>query len=169
MQIEEKPVVVGNQYYSHYVFDGEDIRKHLEISQNIISDLIKCSSNCKTWVVTLLAAMTALQMTRTDIGHFGWVSITVIFLFWFLDARYRYLEYKHRDRQLEFVELCRKGDSKVWSIIYIFDTGHIKGKPFKAAFCTKIFPFYFVLLVLNICLSWGREICISIESLSFYC
>lgn len=46
-----------------YVFKEDDIRQHLMMQQDIINRMANNSSNCKAWLITIVAALTALQIS----------------------------------------------------------------------------------------------------------
>lgn len=81
-----------------FKFDKEDIRQHLQMQQDIINRMATNSSNCKTWLITIVAALTALQITRDEITSYGWLIPILCVMFWYLDSFYLGLEKVHRDK-----------------------------------------------------------------------
>ena len=68
------------------------------------------SANCKTWMVTIVSAMMALQCTVDDLN--GWILLGIlpIALFWYLDVYYLHLERGMRNREMVFVNILKSND-----------------------------------------------------------
>lgn len=66
---------------------SDEKMKHLEMIQNIITQMANNSFLLKGWVVTLLAGIFALSWNQDGFLHYLLVYIPV-FMFWFLDAYY---------------------------------------------------------------------------------
>lgn len=136
-----------------YDFDKEDVRQHLNMHQDIINRMAANSSNCKTWVITLLAALTALQASMEKIMLYGWFVIVIVAMFWYLDAFYLMLERIHRAKEKKFVEILSDDDweGKIEEYIYHFSTETEECKfclMFKALFTPSCCIFYVVLIFL---------------------
>lgn len=136
-----------------YDFDKEDVRLHLNMHQDIINRMAANSSNCKTWVVTLLAALTALQASTEKIMNYGWFVIVIVTMFWYLDAFYLMLERVHRAKEKKFVEILSDDDweGNIEQCIYRFSTEAEEGKlclMLKALFSPSCCIFYLVLIFL---------------------
>lgn len=139
-----------------YVFKEDDIRQHLMMQQDIINRMANNSSNCKAWLITIVAALTALQITQETIHNFGWLMIIICLMFWYLDAFYLALERLHRDNERYFVSELKKENFSIEELIYCFST---KGNDklmltLKAMWSTSCFPFYIILIGLTVFLSW---------------
>lgn len=150
-----------------FKFDKEDVRQHLQMQQDIINRMAANSSNCKTWLITIIAALTALQITRNDIQSYGWLFIALCIMFWYLDSFYLGLEKVHRDKEKEFVdklkELNLDTEINLSDIpkIYRFSTVGEDGKThnirhaFSAMWNSSTTPFYGLMIVLSLILSYG--------------
>ena len=139
-----------------YVFKEDDIRQHLMMQQDIINRMANNSSNCKAWLITIVAALTALQITQETIHNFGWLMIIICLMFWYLDAFYLALERLHRDNERNFVSELKKENFSIEELIYCFSTkGNDKLMLTLKAMCsTSCFPFYIILIGLTVFLSW---------------
>lgn len=65
---------------------NDDDRQYLEMMQGNIERMAANSANCKTWMVTIVAAVMALQCSISALN--GWIllSILPVVLFWYLDG-----------------------------------------------------------------------------------
>lgn len=88
------------------IFNDDD-RLYLEMMQNNIERMASNSANCKTWMVTIVSALMALQCSITAIN--GWIllGIVPIFLFWYMDVYYLHLERGMRNRETIFLNMFR--------------------------------------------------------------
>ena len=144
----------------NYKFSQEDVRQHLTMQQDIINRMASNSSNCKTWLVTIIAALTALQISMAEIVNYGWLLIIIIIAFWYLDAFYLALERMHRDNEKQFVNSL--SEKQIPDTIYSFSMRSNKNKvclTIKAMLSTSCWPFYVLFAVMTIALSWGGIIC----------
>lgn len=144
---------------SKYQIKDEDIRQHLMMQQDIINRMASNSSNCKTWLITIVAALIALQISQDTIHNYGWLMIIVCVMFWYLDAFYLALERIHRSNEKSFVAKLKNQNDSVDELIYTFS-----GKRVKNMFCltlktmgaTSCLPFYVILIGLIAILAWGH-------------
>lgn len=155
---------------AEYKYSEEDVRQHLMMCQDIINRMAANSSNCKNWMITIIAALTALQITRQQIGDFGWLMVVVEFMFWWLDAFYLALERTHRKMESDFVKslASENGQNVIPNTIYTFSTngsGSKFGKTIKAMFSSSCLFFYFTIIVATISFSWGNPICLLLKLL----
>lgn len=153
-----------------YDFSNEDVRLHLNMQQDIINRMATNSSNCKTWAVTLLAAMTALQCTVREIAQYGWVMIAIVFMFWFLDAYYLMLERIYRKMEKDFVDKLERDNWKddISCIIFRFSTNseEQKMKLLKGAMWSPSCKYFYLTLIALCCLMlWGDDALKGIQSL----
>lgn len=82
---------------------SEDDRQYLQMMQDNISRMAANSTNCKTWMVTLVTGIFALGCGLEDLkGLLLFVAIPVL-VFWQLDTFYLELERKMRNRELDFI------------------------------------------------------------------
>lgn len=139
-----------------YVFKEDDIRQHLTMQQDIINRMANNSSNCKAWLIMIVAALTALQISQETIHSYGWLMIIVCFMFWYLDAFYLALERLHRNNESHFISELKKENYSIEELIYCFSTkGNNKFMlTMKAVWSTSCFPFYLILIGLVAFLTW---------------
>lgn len=83
---------------------NDDELQYLEMMQGNIERMASNSANCKAWMVTIVAALMALQCT--SIGDLnGWLLLGTlpVVLFWYLDVFYLHLERGMRNRERDFL------------------------------------------------------------------
>ena len=82
---------------------NDDERQYIQMMQSNIERMAANSANCKTWMVTIVAAMMALQCSIQQLN--GWIllGIAPIVLFWYLDVYYLHLERGMRNREQDFL------------------------------------------------------------------
>lgn len=154
-----------NGFMAKIKFDKDDIRLHLQLEQDIINRMASNSANCKTWLITIVAALTALQITRDDISSFGWLMPLLCLMFWYLDSYYLALEKKHRDKEKSFINTLSNLENSPdgYEIDGLYDFSLQKD---KCRFCEGIvkmgnsstLPFYLTLIILFLLLSYGKSI-----------
>lgn len=82
---------------------SDDARQYLQMMQENISRMAGNSSNCKSWLVTIVAGMLAISCGIETLN--GWIVLAVLptLAFWYLDVFYLHLERKMRNRELDFI------------------------------------------------------------------
>ena len=96
--------------------DSEYIRAHLSMMQSGITRMAENSRACKTWALTLVAAM-LVAITQFGVstagGSFGlremWIAVVPATIFWVLDAYYLALEKGFIESYNNFVRKFRSG------------------------------------------------------------
>ncbi len=86
---------------------NDDDRQYLEMMQGNIERMAANSSNCKAWMVTIVAAVMALQCSIDALN--GWILLGILpmVLFWYLDVFYLHLERGMRNRETLFLNILR--------------------------------------------------------------
>lgn len=74
------------------VLESSAVQSHISMLQSIIGRMAANSANCKTWTVTLVAAMLVLLVDKEMKIPNAWVCLIPIVLFYFLDCYYLGLE-----------------------------------------------------------------------------
>lgn len=136
----------------------EDDRHYISLLQENINRMAANSANCKTWLVTLVAAITALQLTAEDLRNILWIAPGLILLFYCLDSYYLSLERKFIALEKEFVSKAKISSEEILTEgIYSFNINEVKDK--RATFWSSLvswstWPFYLCLMLvaLGICL-----------------
>ena len=87
---------------------NDDDRQYLQMMQENINRMSCNSSNCKAWLITIVAAMLAVGCNITDLHWWLLLTIAPILIFWYLDSFYLSLERGMRNRQREFLNKARE-------------------------------------------------------------
>ena len=143
-----------------YEPDPEDVRAHLSMMQAVITRMAENSRACKTWAVTLVAAMLVV-ITQLDIstgsGGFGlletWIAVVPTTVFWVLDSYYLALERGFRDSYNRFLRRLRSRELKGDELFEIQAIDAGKRHFFGSLFSISTTPFYSMLGV-GIFVAW---------------
>ncbi len=112
--------------------DCPAVQAHISMMQNIISRMANNSANCKTWAITIIAAMLVLIVDKNSGFKNIWICYIPVSLFFFLDCYYLGLERLFIKKQEEFL-------TKVESGIYVEELYTIKGiSNFGTQFCATL-------------------------------
>ena len=87
------------------------------------------SANCKTWMVTIVAAILALQCSIDELN--GWILLAILpaIVFWYLDTYYLHLERGMRNREKSFIDILKRDDTEANKMaLYIFSPMMINKK-----------------------------------------
>lgn len=136
----------------------EDDRHYISLLQENINRMAGNSANCKSWLLTLVSAITALQLTAKDLRGILWIAPFLIVLFYYLDSYYLGLERKFIKLEGDFVEKASANTTdNPTEGIYSFNIDSVKEKratTWSAMGSESTLPFYLVLflIVMIICL-----------------
>lgn len=75
----------------------ELIKFYTGLMQDTITRLASNAAACKTWALTIVAAVIALTVGKNATGGILWVCIAILLIFWLLDAYYLSMERSYRD------------------------------------------------------------------------
>ncbi len=140
--------------------DPEDVRAHLSMMQSVITRMDENSRSCKTWAVTIVAAMLVVmakfEIPTTD-ESFGlletWIAVVPATIFWVLDAYYLALERGFRDSYDNFVRRFRS-EKLSRDDLFEIRAEHAGRRHFLGSLCTmSTLPFYSMLGV-GIFVAW---------------
>lgn len=136
----------------------EDDRHYISLLQENINRMAGNSANCKGWLLTLVSAITALQLTASDLRGILWIAPVLIVLFYYLDSYYLGLERKFIKLEGVFVKKAKANDTdNPTEGLYSFNIKSVNDKratTWNAMRSESTLPFYLVLflIVLIICL-----------------
>ncbi len=87
------------------------------------------SANCKTWMVTIVSALIALQCSIDDSNWWILLGILPIVLFWYLDVYYLHLQRGMRNLETDFLNMLRDKDFEMYEKkLFNFNPYKIKKK-----------------------------------------
>ena len=132
--------------------------EHIRIMQSVILRMAENSARCKTWCVTLLAALIALTIEKYDCKIYS-ICIAITVLFFFLDSYYLGLERSMRKKYSTFVDKVNNGEdvekeiyyvSKPWSNLkdYLYSLWRQLLSTVYGMVSFSTFPFYCVIILL---------------------
>ena len=91
------------------LFESESLRHYISLLQENINRMASNSTNCKTWMITIVCAMFALHFANETFKPYLWITLIPIILFCFLDAYYLGQEKRFRDIESDFVKKVKSG------------------------------------------------------------
>ncbi len=147
-------------YMTTSELDPDDVRAHLSMMQSVITRMDDNSRSCKTWALTLVAAILVVVTkfdTSVESNSFGpletWIAVVPTSLFWMLDSYYLGLERAFRESYNQFVERLHDNELEQEELFQIgtHDAKWQYGLP--SLFSISTFPFYAVLGV-GILVAW---------------
>ncbi len=105
------------------------IQLHINILQNIITRMASNSANCKTWAITIIAAILVLlfDKSKTEVSYLAYIPLTMFFS---LDCFYLGMERHFREEYKAFLEGIEKSENLDFKNVY-----KIKG---PKGICNKI-------------------------------
>lgn len=145
---------------------NDDDRQYLQMMQDNITRMASNSSNCKTWMITLVAGFCAIGCSIEKLN--GWIVIAVIpvIVFWYLDTFYLQLERKMRNRELDFIIKARTSHTSEDYKSALFNFAPLKKDSLTSeeedqgfvltnnrAFSKSIRPFYLWIIIVIVAIS----------------
>lgn len=132
------------------VLESSAVQSHISMLQSIICRMAANSANCKTWTVTLVAAMLVLLVDKEMEIPNAWVCLIPIVLFYFLDCYYLGLERLCIASQNDFLKRIYKDKDYIESL-YKVDGLKDRCKQFcnviEAMCSVSTTPFYLVVAI----------------------
>lgn len=108
---------------------NDDDRQYIEMLQGNIERMAGNSANCKTWMVTIVSALIALQCSIDDSNWWILLGILPIVLFWYLDVYYLHLQRGMRNLETDFLNMLRDKDFEMYEKkLFNFNPYKIKKK-----------------------------------------
>ena len=84
---------------------NDTCQHYISLLQDNINRMATNSSNCKAWLITLIAAIFAISASEGDIVTYIWMAYIPTFLFFFLDCFYLGVERRLRRIEKRFVAI----------------------------------------------------------------
>lgn len=89
--------------------ESSAVQAHITMSQGVINRMASNSSNCKTWTITILAAILALYADDKISTQTIWICYIPTGLFFFLDCFYLGLERQFIKKQSALITKINSG------------------------------------------------------------
>lgn len=90
--------------------ENSAIQAHITMLQGVINRMANNSANCKTWAITIIAAILVLYADDKVCKQDLWICYIPMCLFFFLDCYYLGLERQVIKKQSTFVIKVNNGD-----------------------------------------------------------
>lgn len=132
-------------------FESDSVRAHLAGLQSTVSRLAGNSAQCKTWAVTLTAALLVLTLEK-GIGVAMPVAALPIFIFALLDAYYLSLERRTRNLYVAFADKVRgqATPGSAEALLFSFGPTHRDTSIVACLGSGSVWIFYLGLLILAV-------------------
>ena len=134
--------------------DREDVRAHLSMMQAVITRMAENSRACKTWAVTLVAAILVVvsRFGSTDgQSAFGseaaLIALVPTILFWLLDSYYLALERGFRESYDRFIKQLHTSKLENNEVFKIVPTAKAKSQTFVCMWRFATGPLYGVVAI----------------------
>lgn len=101
------------------MFEKESVRHYISLLQENITRMASNCTGCKTWLITIVCALCALQLANDAIKGYLWIALIPTLLFLVMDGYYLGQEKRFRDIEADFVEKIKSGVD-VMSELYTF-------------------------------------------------
>ena len=105
------------------MFEKESVRHYISLLQENINRMASNCTNCKTWLITIVSALCALQLANDAIKGYLWIALIPTVLFLVLDAYYLGQEKRFRDIETGFVERIKSGEDVLPELYTFRQTG----------------------------------------------
>lgn len=129
--------------------DRSDVQAHLSMLLGIITRMAQNSASCKTWCITLIAAVVVLAVDKSQPTLIRTALLPLI-MFFLLDCYYLSLESAFRKKYDTFVQRLHNGKAKADELFVLKPDGprHPRFRDLAIAACSfSIYPFYIILAV----------------------
>ena len=139
------------------IFSEEDDRNYISLLQENINRMASNSANCKTWLITILAALLAVQASLPELRGLVWIALIPTVLFYFLDSYYLGLERRFIKIEERFINEKRAGHDTT-QMHYDFKTKSImsdRKATFYAMGSTSTWLFYLTIIAIVILIGKG--------------
>jgi hypothetical protein len=123
------------------------VQTHLGIIQNVVQRMAANSASCKTWCITVVAAILVVTAEKEKPG-FGWLAIFPTVLFASLDVYYLALEKGFRNSYNVFIQKLHSRTLVVEDLYSLAPTGSTVRLQLEALKSFSVWGFYLPLIVL---------------------
>ena len=128
-------------------FADSEVQGFISQLDSIINRMANNSANAKNWLMTLIAAVVAIQWTKGQLDRILWLLVPIV-LFMLTDMYYLGMERHFKKLQKGFVDDVREGKDIKKTVYNIPKTS--KCEQICNTFCTldslSIWPFYLIVI-----------------------
>lgn len=130
-----------------YEDNSPAVNAHLAMVQGIVQRMASSSASCKTWCITLVAAVLVVAAERRAPAYTA-ISLLPVLLFFFLDAYYLGLERCFRAAYDCFIDKLHAATIVPEDLYSLSPLGSASRATVDAIFSLSVWPFYVGLAVL---------------------
>lgn len=136
-------------------FDSSNsaIHSHINILQSVISRMAGNSAMCKTWCVTLVAAIIALVADK-GLGSYSVLIVFPTTIFMFMDSYYLAMEKMFRKSYEDFIKKVHSKQVAEGDLFIIQPRGDFFISVCASLKSGSIWPFYVLSFILAILIKW---------------
>ena len=137
------------------IFDTEDYRLYINLLQENINRMSSNSASCKTWLISIITALLAIQTTIENMSDILPIAVIPTFLFYFLDSYYLGLEKRFIVIETNFINKI-KMDEDCHEDLYSMNpqqVGTDKEYTWKGLKSYSTWPFYSILIICVLAIS----------------
>lgn len=131
--------------------ESSDIRAHLAMMQSVITRMAENSRACKTWAVTLVAAILVVAARFGDAPfdpEAALIALVPTALFWVLDSYYLALERAFRESYNGFVSRFHEDALNEGEVFKVSPSGSVPRHFWESQRSIAIWPFYLAVVIL---------------------
>lgn len=126
--------------------DSPAVREHLSLLQGVINRMAANSSSCKTWCISIVAAI-LLVVARADTTDYALLALIPALLFFYLDAYYLAHERAFREVYSAFVQKVHEGSVELADLYVIRPVGGTTKRVPSSMASPAVWPFYGMLVL----------------------
>ena len=136
-------------------FERSDVQGFINLLDSIINRMASNSANAKNWLMTIIAAATAIQWNQDSLHRILWLLVPT-FLFFLTDLYYLGMERRFKRIQKDFIDTVRNGDGINDMVYNISSTTKCEQlcNMFNACDSLSILPFYLIVIIVIIAISF---------------
>lgn len=127
--------------------NSASIQTHLSIIQNVIQRMAVNSSACKTWCVTLVAAVLVIVADKGK-PEYAWIALLPTVVFAALDAYYLAMEKGFRNSYNSFITKLHRKTLKEDDLYSVLPSGRVFDLQYEALKSFSVWGFYLSIIVL---------------------
>lgn len=139
-------------------FEKSDVQHFISYLEGIINRMASNSTNCKNWLLAIIAGCMAMQPSMQAATEKIWLAYPLVFLFCLLDSYYLGCEKYFRDMMGDFVKEVRKEGNQYLGSLYKFEDRTISDD-FNAVLyglsSIATWPFYGVIIAIVVLIDRG--------------
>ena len=133
--------------YKETPFSRSEVQGFISQLDSIINRMSSNSANAKHWLMTIIAAVIAIQWSQGQLNKVLWLLVPT-FIFMLTDLYYLGMERRFKDIQQAFINKVRSGDDITEAVYSIPETTKWEQvcNTVKSCDSLSIWPFYLIVI-----------------------